>query len=195
MVGEMLNLQVATLNICASLVAILLKSLCVGGDSEGNMVRTQTTDNFERNVIELRATNCTTSHVSLKSVINEEGCALLSLSALGHHKSAPVTVLPCRIHLESQTRYFISAVLLQHSSCGFGVFVVLWDNYRWTRWDVCSAWHVPGPDFRTSSNYLNILVEVSEVHDPFDFIISVKAEQLDPRKLEVHLLSADEGKL
>ena len=179
-----------------SLLAILLKSSCIAGGREGNVVTTQDRVTFEHKVTELYATSCATSYISLNAVINEEGYTLLSLSAPEHHEATPPTSVQCSVHLKSHPHTTISAVLLQHSPCGFGVFVVLWDGKWWKRWDVCSAWHVPGPDFTTSSNELNVKVEFSELHDPCDFIISVGAEKNQTTQhLEVHFLSTKEGKL
>ena len=121
---------------------------------------------------------------------------MLIVSVPGHHGTEPVTTQPCAVNLTSRAGKSISAVLLEHSPCAGGVFVLLWDKVRHRRWDVCSTWHAPGPAFMTSSTVVEIIVELNDVSDPCDFNISAKAVVKPPEKeLELRYLSATEGKI
>ena len=72
--------------------------------------------------------------------------------------------------------------------------MLLWDEVTLRRWDVCCAWHAPGPAFVTSSNVTEITVELNDVYDPCDFNISIMAvEKPADGELEVRYLSAAEG--
>ena len=107
-----------------------------------------------------------------------------------------MTTSSCGMYVTSQTGKIISVVLLEHSPCASGVFVLLWDNVMRKRWDVCSTWHVPGPAFMTSSTALEIVVELNDVSDPCDFNISAMAVLKPPKgELELRNLSATEGKV
>ena len=72
--------------------------------------------------------------------------------------------------------------------------VLLWDNTRRRRWDVCSAWHAPGPDFTTSADAANVNVELTDATDPCNFNISVTAMKKPlPAIVELRFLSTTEG--
>ena len=110
-----------------------------------------------------------------------------------------LTPLTCSVHLTSQPRYVISAVLLEHSLCGGdggGVFVLLWDKAKRRSWDVCSVWQAPGPDFQASSNVADLSIEWTEVLHPFNLNISIRAtEKIHKGQLESRYLSATEGEV
>ena len=140
----------------------------------------------------LAHTDCTDPHISLHTLTSDDGPALLTVSGAGV-ADARMTSLPCGVHLTSQPGSVVSAVLLEHSPCDGGVFVLLWDNATHRSWDVCSVWHAPGPDFMATSNVVNVSVELIGVSNYFDFAIHVSAmEKL--RELEIIYLTATEGK-
>ena len=144
-------------------------------------------------------TNCTHPSVSLDMLTDDDNDILVTFSAVGDVSAKHVTPLTCRVHLTSQPRYVISAVLLEHSLCGGdggGVFVLLWDKAMRRSWDVCSAWQAPGPDFVMSSNVADLSIEWTEVIHPFNLNISIRAmEKLHEGQLELRYLSATEGEV
>ena len=144
-------------------------------------------------------TNCTHPSVSLDMLAGDDRDILLTFSTAGDVSANHLTPLTCRVHLTSQPRYVISAVLLEHSLCGGdggGVFVLLLDKEMRRSWDVCSAWQVPGPDYLTSSNEAVVSIEWTEVIHPFGLNISIKAmEKLHEGQLDVRYLSATEGEI
>ena len=74
--------------------------------------------------------------------------------------------------------------------------MLLWDNAGRKRWDVCSTWHVPGPDFLASSNVTDVIVELNDVIEPCDFTISVRSVRKKAKgELEERFLSATECEL
>ena len=150
----------------------------------------------EQSLSSLRAhSNCTNSSVSLYTSAESDRNTLLTFSVLGDQHIAQMMSLTCEVQLTSQPSDVISAVLLDHSVCDVGVFVLLWDNTRRRRWDVCSAWNVPGPDFITSSNIIYIGIELVELTGLCDFTIKVRAMKKTPRgDFELKYLSAAEGK-
>ena len=136
-------------------------------------------------------TNCSNPFVSLKIVTNNRGDTLLSFSALGN---ADTPHLSCRLRVTPKPRHFISAVLLEHTLCGGGVYVMLWDNVRLIRWNVCSAWHAPGPDYTALSNETDVTVELNGAPDSCDFTILVTAVKKPHLKMpELRYLSVTEG--
>ena len=141
-------------------------------------------------------TNCSLPNALLGSFSEEDGHTLFTFSMTGDYETTPVTTLSsCTMYLTSQANYVISAVLLEHSPCTSGVFVLLWDNVTSRRWDVCSAWHAPGPSFTTSSNMAEVSIELNDVTDPCDFNISILAvDNSSKGKLELRYLSPNEGK-
>ena len=144
-------------------------------------------------------TNCTHPSVSLDMLTGDDRDMLLTFSAVGDFRAKHLTPLTCHVHLTSQPRYVISAVLLEHSLCGSdggGVFVLLWDKAVRRSWDVCSAWQAPGPDFLTSSNSANVSIEWSEFMHPFTLNIDFRAmETLQVDQLELRYISATEGEV
>ena len=72
--------------------------------------------------------------------------------------------------------------------------MLLRDNAGLRRWDVCAAWHAPGPDFVTTSGVVDVSVELNDVIDPCDFTINVRAVEKPSGDLELRYLSATEGK-
>ena len=138
--------------------------------------------------------NCSSSAASLSILSESDERLLLTFSSPGGHDSETTSVLLCVVSLTAHAIRSISAVLLEHSPCAGGVFVLLWDRVRRRRWDVCSAWHTPGPAFMTSSNVVEISVELNDVTDPCDFNISamVVTKPLEG-KLELRFLSSTEG--
>ena len=145
----------------------------------------------------LRAdSNCTNPSVSLYTVTKSDRSTLLTFSAVGDQHMAQAPSSTCGVQLTSQPSDVIFAVLLNHSVCDGGVFVLLWDNTRHRRWDMCSAWNVPGPDFVTSSSIIYISIELVEVTVLWDFAIKVRATKKTPKgELELKYLSSVEGKL
>ena len=139
---------------------------------------------------------CINSSVSLKTLTKDDGDMLLTFSAPETHHSVQMTQLTCTVHVTSRPSFVISAVLLEHSPCVGGIFLVLWDNTTRKHWDICSIWHVPGPDFMTSSHVAHVRVELFDVTDPFDFAISIRSiAKLSNRELEIRYLSTTEGLL
>ena len=141
----------------------------------------------------LAHTDCTDPHISLHTLTSDDGPALLTVSGAGV-ADARMTSLPCGVHLTSQPGSVVSAVLLEHSPCDGGVFVLLWDNATHRSWDVCSVWHAPGPDFMATSNVVNVSVELIGVSNYFDFTIHVRAMEKPRGELEMRYLTATEGK-
>ena len=136
--------------------------------------------------------NCTNPHVSVTAQTNDDGFVLLTFSTPEH--DVEMTSLSCGVHMTSQQDEVISAVMLEHSPCDGGVFVLLWDSSTRRRWDVCSVWHVPGPDFMTASNMLDVTIEVVDVTDRSDFSVSVRAmEKPSKGELELKYLSLTAG--
>ena len=134
-------------------------------------------------------------HLSVK----DEGDILLIFSALIHPETVYIESLICRIHFVSAESSVMSMVLLEHTMCNGGVIVVLSDTTRRRRWRVCSALHVPGPDFLTSSNVADVSVELRDVIHLFEasvfkVTISVMAmEKPEQGELLLRHLSAKEG--
>ena len=154
-----------------------------------------TTDNPTNNSLRAYA-NCSNRNAALDIFSESDEHLLLTFSTSGGDGAAPMAALSCAVSLTSQAGKNISAVLLEHSPCVDGVFVLLWDNVTHRRWDVCSTWHAPGPAFMTSSNEVEIIVELNDATDPCDFNVSAMAVVNSPkRKLEVRSLSATEGKV
>ena len=138
--------------------------------------------------------NCSSPAASLSTVSESDGRLLLTFSSPGGHDSGTMSVLLCVVRLTAHTNRSISAVLLEHSPCAGGVFVLLQDRVRRRRWDVCSSWHTPGPAFMTSSNVVEISVELNDVTDPCDFNISAMAVEKPLKgQLELWYLSSSEG--
>ena len=137
--------------------------------------------------------NCTESSFSFTTV-TKDGGILLMFSASEGRRAAHMTSLICKAHMASQPAYVISAVLSEHSPCGGGIFALLWDNTTRTSWDICSAWHALGPDFLTSSNVIDISVELADVTYPCSFSISVRPTlNISKGELELIYLSSTEG--
>ena len=155
----------------------------------------QNVDHKDQTSGSLRAvTNCTTPHTLLNVLTNSHRDILLVFSALGDNDARHMTSVTCHVRLKSQQRYVISAVLLEHSICGGGVFVLLWDNTTRIPWDVCSVWQVPGPDVVTSSNVADVSIELVHIRDPCDLNISIMAvEKTSEGHLELRYLSTAEG--
>ena len=139
-------------------------------------------------------TNCTTPFASLNVLNNDDLSILLTFFVSRDDDAAHMTSLICHAHLQSQPRYVISAVLLEHSLCDGGVFVLLWEGTKRTSWDVCSAWQAPGPHLVTSSEVADVNIESKNVKGPCDLTLSVRAVK-KPRdgQLELWHLSATEG--
>ena len=138
--------------------------------------------------------NCSDPNASFGTLSDSDGRLLLTFSTPGGHGSGTMTTLPCGVRLTSQAGKNISAVLLEHSPCSGRVFVLLWDKVTRRRWDVCSTWQAPGPSFITSSDVVEITVEINDVADPCDFNMSAIAVLNPPEgKLELWYLSASEG--
>ena len=137
--------------------------------------------------------NCSDPQISLNTQEDDDGFTVLTVSGPGH-ASPLVTSLPCVVHLTSQPDYVISAVVLEHIPCEGVVFLLLSGNTASRRWDVCSVWHAPGPDFTTESNVLDVSIEMTDLTYPCDFVINFRAVAR-PRAAEVVLryLSAAEG--
>ena len=144
-------------------------------------------------------TNCTHPSVSLDMLADGDRDILLTFSAVGDVSARHLTPLTCSVHLTSQPRYVISAVLLEHSLCGGdgdGVFVLLWNKAKRRSWDVCSVGQAPGPDFQASSNVADLSIEWIKVLHPFNLNISIRAmEKLHKGQLESRYLSATEGEV
>ena len=119
---------------------------------------------------------------------------LLSFSAERSHDDAHV-IVTCHARLISQASNVISAVLLEHSPCADGgVSVLLLDNSTHRRWDVCSSWHAPGPDFTSNYSVADVNIELADVINPFNVTISVRAvNKGDPSEIEMRYFSATEG--
>ena len=140
-------------------------------------------------------TNCTTPFASLNVLNDDDLGILLTFFVLRNDDAMHMTSL-CRAHLRSQPRYVISAVLLEHSLCDGGVFVLLWEGTKRTSWDVCSAWQAPGPDLVTSSEVVDVSVELKNVKGPCDLTLSVRAvKRPHDGQLELRHLSFTEGKI
>ena len=140
--------------------------------------------------------DCTKSHISLSTSNSDDGGTLLVVFVQEDYDVEQLTSLACEVHLTSQSHDNISAVLLEHSPCGGGVFVLLSDNIEHRRWDVCSVWRAPGPDFTTLSNTLDISFELFDNSEPRNFTISARAvESHLLGELEIRYLSPKEGKL
>ena len=141
-------------------------------------------------------TFCTDPHTSLTNVTTDDGYVRLIFSVLVHDRET-IHSLVCTIRLTSQPSHAISAVLLDHCPCSGGVSVLLRDGTRGKRrrrWDVCSSWRVPGPDFTTTSGMVEMEVEWSDVADPCEFSVRVMAvEKPQARELELRYLSDTEG--
>ena len=160
-------------------------------DLDGNVTKKQLQDSLRALI------NCTTPFVSLTVLTKDDQDMLLSFSTLGNGKARHMTSLKCQARLTSGQRYVISAVLLEHSVCGEdgGVFVLLRDNTTRRPWDVCSAWLVPGPDFVTSSNAVDVSIQLIDVTYPCKLALSIRAiEKPRKRQLELRYLSTTEGK-
>ena len=140
-------------------------------------------------------TNFSFPNASLDTFTEDDRHLLLVVSLPGDHGTEPMTTQSLAVYLTSQAGNSIAAVLLEHSPCAGGIFVLLSDKASRRRWDVCSTWHAPGPAFITSSNEVEIIVELNEATDPCTFNISAMAVVKPPgRKLELWNLSATEGK-
>ena len=137
--------------------------------------------------------SCTTNTVWAKTAIKGDGHIQLTFLIPENHNVVHASET-CKVRLTSRPSYVIWAVLLEHSPCGGGVIVLLWDKEGRRQWDVCSAWHAPGPDFTTSSNKADVSVELSDVTDHCNFTISVRAvDQIQTGQLELMYLSSTEG--
>ena len=137
--------------------------------------------------------NCSDPNASLGTFSDSDGRLLLTFSAPGGHGQGTVTTLPCDVRLISQASENISAVLLEHSPCSGGVFVLLLGRGTRRRWDVCSTWQAPGPSFISSSD-VEIIVELNDITDPCNFSISAIGVVNPPEgQLELWYLSATEG--
>ena len=166
----------------------------------------QRTEDFDMTVIKNQpngslhvVTNCTHPSVSLDMLTDDDRDILFVFSTEGDVSAKHLTPLTCRVHLTSQSRYVMSAVMLEHSLCGGdggGVFVLLWDKAERRSWDVCSAWQAPGPDFLTSSNEADVSIEWTELMHPFTLSISIRAmEALHKGQLELRYITATEGEV
>ena len=184
-----------------SLTAFLTLACLASGHGE-RVVSTQATthsvfDSFSERSSDLTLVtqiNCTDPYISLNIQTNEGGYTQLTFSALDHG-AASKTSLSCGVHLTSQPDDVISAVLLEHGPCDGGVFVLLWDDTVHRRWDVCSVWHAPGPDWTTATDTVKVGVELHDVTGTFDFIVGVRAvEKPGKGDLKLRYVSATEGK-
>ena len=102
--------------------------------------------------------------------------------------------LTCHVHITSPPLFVISAVLLEHSLCDGGVFVSFWENTTRRAWDICSAWQTPGPDFVTSSNVADVIIELNDAAFPCYITLSARAvKKPQEGQLELRHLSAKEG--
>ena len=138
--------------------------------------------------------NCTHTSAKLTPLKKDNGEVLLNFSASLGYDVVSMTSLTCKAYITTLPRFVIGAVLLEHSPCGGGVHVVLRDDAHRRRWDVCSTWHAPGPDFMASSNVAEVIVILSDVTDPCDFTIYVSHSDKPERgDLEKRWLSVTEG--
>ena len=137
--------------------------------------------------------DCTDPYISLNRQTRKNGFTRITFST--PDRNVAYTSLSCGVNLTSLPDYVVSAVLLEHSLCDGGVFVLLADYTKSRRWDVCSIWRAPGPDFTSSSRVVSVRIELSDVIDPCVFTISIIATE-KPREAELTLryLSATEGK-
>ena len=190
-------------------IGLLNSFLLVAGSTAGHQDTDQFTsksrpiDKFEPQVVQEQPngsgsvavhTNCTNPFITLSTEANQDRTLLLTFSVLRSPDGIQRKPLACLAHLTSPPPYVISAVLLEHSACGGGVFVLLWDAKRRQRWDVCSSWHAPGPDFIASSGTAAVSIEARDLSDRCDFTIGVKATDMPSAGgLEVRSLSATEG--
>ena len=160
-----------------------------------NSLADEVTEKPRRNSLHAQK-ECSIAGASLNIFTEDDGHLLLVVSLPGHHGTEPVTTRPCAVNLTSLAGKSISAVLLEHSPCAGGVFVLLWDKVTRKRWDMCSTWHAPGPAFMTSSTNVGIIVELLDVSDSCHFNISAMAVvKPTERELELRYLSATEGKV
>ena len=206
--GRMSRLSLTTLFLCH---VLLISTLTLTAGIEDKAVKTQDTDkrtafslsygDFDSNATDEQSHSllqahsyCTNSSVALSALTTEDRDTRLTFSVREDQHVAHLTSSTCRVQFTSQPTFVISAVLLDHSACGGGLFVLLWDNARHRRWDVCSAWNVPGPDYMTSSNIINVSVELVEITGSCDFTINVRAmEKTCKGELELKYLSGTEG--
>ena len=140
-------------------------------------------------------TNCTTPFASADILVHNDQDILVTFSAGGDDDARYMRSQTCHIYVTSQAFYVISVVLLEHSLCDGGVFVLVWDNTSRKPWDVCSSWQTPGPDFVTSSNRAYVSIDLSGVTQPSDLILSIRAiEKPTKGLLELRHLSDKEGR-
>ena len=178
--------------LCTALVVVFVTLACLVAESHEQgvkVIKVQPQDSLQVQA------NCTHTSATLTTLRKDSRAVSLNFSAYPAYDVLSVTSLTCKAYLTTQPRYVISAVLLEHSPCGGGVHVVLRDDAHRRRWDVCSTWHAPGPDFMASSNVAEVTVILSDVTDPCDFTIHVSAMKKPKRgDLEVRYLSVTEGK-
>ena len=150
---------------------------------------------FEETVSTLLARiNCTDRNISLTTLTNADRSILITFST-PDHGATRITSLPCWLRLRSQPPYVLSAVLLEHTLCDGGVFVLLLDRSRSRQWDVCAVWHAPGPDFLSLSPLVIIRFNLIDVSDPCNFTIHVRAMDKPVKgELEKKYLLSTEGK-
>ena len=161
--------------------------------------KTQIVENSDASLTKIQLnvnTSCTSPYVLLDISVKGEGDILLIFYALPNPEGENIKSLICRVHFVSAPRYVMSMVLLEHTLCHGNVIVVLSDTSRRRRWHVCSAFHVPGPDFLTSSNVADVSIEFRDVTDLFEATISVMAvEKPEKGELVLRHLSAKEGQI
>ena len=123
--------------------------------------------------------------------INDKGDTLVHFSALGN---ADMPHQSCHLHVTTAQSQAICAVLLEHGLCAGGVFVLAWHRLWRRRWDVCSAWHSPGPDFTAPYSEIDVIVELNEVIDGRHFTIQFMAVEIPHGSTpDLRYLSATEG--
>ena len=140
--------------------------------------------------------NCTDPYASPVLTTDGDGDTLLTFSAAPDHGATHAALPACVVHLTSQRSHVISAVLLEHSPCHGGVFVTLLEATRRRQWDVCSAWHTPGPNFMTLSNVVEVRILLADASNACDLNISIRAvRKLRKGELETRYLSSSEGSI
>ena len=161
------------------------------------ITKPQATTDFHHSVndsLQIHTTNCTNPYLSLTTSTLDDKGKLLTFTSKGHHDVEARTSETCRVYLTSHSPDVIWAVLLEHSRCGGGVFVLLWEGTKHRQWDVCSFWHSPGPDMMTSSNGADVRIELNDVIDPCVFTLYVRAvDRIPEGELELHYLAAMQG--
>ena len=146
--------------------------------------------------LKVHTANCTNRYLSLTTLVLNNKGVLLNFTSKGQIDVEASMSQTCRVVLVSHPLLAIWTVLLEHSWCGGGVFVLPLKGKQRRRWDVCSVWHSPGPDVMTSTSVADVQIELNDVIVPSNFTLYARAViKRGKNRLEEHFLSATEGEI